>query len=148
MDLGCYTVHAVRSIAGEEPEVVDAEGVFQDGVDAAMKARFRFPGGAAGAIACSMIAEGFSARLAVKGERGTMEIVNFLAPQIGCRFTTEIDGVSHQHGTDGLATYAAQLVHVSDVLAGRVPPLTGGADAIANMTAIDSIYRAAGRPRA
>jgi hypothetical protein len=34
---------------------------------------------------------------------------------------------------------------VAEVLAGRTPQITGGADAIANMAAIDAIYRAAGR---
>ena len=35
-----------------------------------------------------------------------------------------------------------------DVIAGKVPPVTGGEDALNNMRAIDAIYRAAGlRPR-
>jgi predicted dehydrogenase len=63
-----------------------------------------------------------------------------------CRFTTVIDGVPRDHATDGPSTYAAQLTHVAEVLAGRTAPLTGGADAIANMTTIDAIYAAAGRP--
>ena len=39
----------------------------------------------------------------------------------------------------------AQLDHLHAVMTGAEIPLTGGADAIANMTAIDAIYRAAGR---
>jgi predicted dehydrogenase len=49
---------------------------------------------------------------------------------------------------DGPSTYAAQLLHLHEVMSGRVPPLTGGADAVANMSAIDAIYEAAGRPHA
>ncbi|MGA2950772.1 MAG: Gfo/Idh/MocA family oxidoreductase [Caulobacteraceae bacterium] len=148
MDLGCYPVHALRTLVGE-PGVVQAEGVFEGGVDAAIKAEFSFANGAVGEVACSMIEPSFDARLQVTGERGTLEIVNFLAPQIRqlpCRFTTVIDGVPRDHATDGPSTYAAQLTHVAEVLAGRTAPLTGGADAIANMTTIDAIYAAAGRP--
>jgi predicted dehydrogenase len=148
MDLGTYTVHAVRSIAGAEPTVVNAAGVFENGVDTEMHANLTFPNQVTGAIACSMTAAAPRATLSVAGTRGTMEIVNFLAPQLGCRFTTMIDGKERQHAVDGPSTYAAQLLHLHEVMSGRVPPLTGGADAVANMSAIDAIYEAAGRPHA
>jgi predicted dehydrogenase len=145
MDLGTYTVHAVRSITGAEPEVVSAEGVFEGGVDASMRASLRFPGGVTAAIACSMTAAAARATLTVVGAHGTMEIVNFLAPQLGCRFITVIDGQERRHGVKGPSTYAAQLSHLHEVMAGKVAALTGGADAIANMSLVDSIYEAAGR---
>jgi predicted dehydrogenase len=48
----------------------------------------------------------------------------------------------------GETTFHYQLRHVIDVIEGRAQPLTGGDDAIGNMRAIDSIYRAADlRPR-
>jgi predicted dehydrogenase len=47
--------------------------------------------------------------------------------------------------TEGPTTYEAQLENLRAVLLDGVTPVTGGADAIANMTAIDAIYRAAGR---
>ncbi|HEY2481741.1 MAG TPA: Gfo/Idh/MocA family oxidoreductase [Caulobacteraceae bacterium] len=145
MDLGTYTVHAVRSVVGAEPRVVAAEAVFEHGVDAATRARLEFPNGVTGEVACSMTAAAPRATLSVAGSRGFLEIVNFLAPQLGCRFTTVIDGQSRQHGADGPSTYAAQLIHLHEVMTGAVQPLTGGADAIANMAVIDAIYEAAGR---
>ncbi len=148
MDLGTYTIHALRTLAGKEPRVLGARGVFDEGVDASMSAELEFPGGPLGAIACSMVAEAPAARLVVTGRAGTMEIINFLAPQLGCRFTTVIDGQTRVHATDGPSTYAAQLAHLREVLEGKVAPLTGGADAVANMAAIDAIYSAAGRPTA
>jgi predicted dehydrogenase len=150
MDLGCYPIHALRSLVGE-PRVTAATGVFEGGVDASMTAEFAFGGGARGRIACSMISAGFDAVLSVVGARGTLEVVNFLAPQsprLPCRFTTVIDGVRRDHATDGPSTYAAQLAHVAEVLAGRATALTGGQDAIANMTAIDAVWAAAGRSKA
>lgn len=145
MDLGCYPIHALRTLIGAEPRIESAEATFQDGVDVDLSARLRFPGGLGAEVACAMVAPAPSARLVLEGERGRLEIVNFLAPQMGCRFTTTIDGETQAHPTDGPTTYQAQLAHLFEVLEGKAAPLTGGADAVANMTAIDAIYAAAGR---
>jgi predicted dehydrogenase len=145
MDLGCYPLHALRTLVGGEPEVLSATGVFVDGVDAEISADLRFPGGVEAKVACSMTVPRPSAFVTLTGERGTMTIVNFLAPQIGCRFTTEIDGVTTTEPTDGPTTYEAQLENLRAVLLDGEAPVTGGADAVANMTAIDAIYRGAGR---
>jgi predicted dehydrogenase len=93
-----------------------------------------------------MTAEGFAATLILEGEKGSLEIRNYVGPQMGCRFTTTIGGETTVLPTDGPTTYAAQLRHLAQVLDGKAQPLPGGADAIANMTAIDAIYRAAGKP--
>jgi predicted dehydrogenase len=145
MDLGCYPLHALRTLIGSEPEVESAEAEFVDGVDSRMSAHLRFAGGVEGSIACAMIAERPSAALTLTGERGSMTIVNFLAPQIGCRFTTTIDGVTAEEPVEGPTTYEAQLEDLRAVMLDGVPQKTGGADAIGNMEAIDAIYRAAGR---
>jgi len=147
MDLGCYPLHALRTLIGEEPRVEAARGKFEDGVDVEMSAELAFPGGARGEIACAMIAPAFTASLAIEGERGRLDIVNFLAPQIGCQFTTTIDGETVTRPTDGPTTYEAQLIHLAQLLRGETPQLTGGADAVGNMAAIDAIYAVAGRPR-
>ncbi|HEY1752412.1 MAG TPA: Gfo/Idh/MocA family oxidoreductase [Caulobacteraceae bacterium] len=146
MDLGCYPIHALRTLIGAEPQVTRATGRFEDGVDVEMAASFVFPGGVEAEMACAMTAPGFTAPLTIEGERGSLEIINYLAPQLGCRFTATVDGRTETQATDGPSTYEAQLAHLAEVLAGKTAPLTGGADAVANMTAIDSIYEAAGRP--
>ncbi len=145
MDLGCYPIHALRSLFGEEPKVREARGVFEDGVDTKMTAALIFSGGVVAEVACAMKSETFGARLTLAGSKGRMEIINFLAPQMGCRFTTTVDGVTTEHPTDGPSTYEAQLAHVVEVMTKGVTPLTGGADAVANMAVIDAIYAAAGR---
>lgn len=147
MDMGCYPLHAVRSLVGTEPEVLSAECTIRHGVDAATKAELRFAGGISGRIACSMIPERFAAALKLSGEKGTLEIVNFLAPQYGFSFKVTVDGKTREEKPQGPATYAAQLSAVGDVLLRGAAPLTGGADAIANMTAIDAIYEKAGYVR-
>jgi predicted dehydrogenase len=140
MDLGCYPLHAMRTLIAAEPRVASAHGAFEDGVDAALRAELVFPGGVSVSIACSMTPPSPSAWLRLEGERGRLDIVNLIAPQIGCRFTTTLDGETADQPTDGPATYAAQLDHLFEVLTGAAAPLTGGADAVGNMTAIDAIY--------
>ena len=145
MDLGCYPLHALRTLIGEEPEVAAAKARFEGRVDAELSATLRFPGGVDATIACAMIAERPEATLTLTGEKGRMTIVNFLAPQMGCRFTTTIAGVTTAEPVDGPTTYEAQLEHLRAVMLEGARPLTGGADAVSNMTVIDAIYRAAGR---
>ncbi len=146
MDLGCYPLHALRTLLRGEPKIAGAKAVFEDGVDSDLSAELTFPGGISASIACAMTGERFTAWLKVQGERGTLEIQNFLAPQMGCRFTTTIDGETTTHPTEGPATYVAQLNHLHAALKEGADPLTGGADAIGNMAAIDAIYAAAGKP--
>ena len=92
MDLGCYPLHALRTLIGAEPDIASARGAFEAGVDTAMRAELVFPVGVSASIACSMTAEAPSAWLSLEGERGRLDIVNFVAPQLGCRFTTTIAG--------------------------------------------------------
>jgi predicted dehydrogenase len=145
MDLGCYPLHALRTLIGSEPRIVGARARFEDGVDAEMSASLMFAGEVEASLACSMIAERPAATLTLTGEQGSLNIINYLAPQIGCRFTTTIGGVTITEPTEGPSTYAAQLEHLRAVLQDGAAPLVGGPDAIANMTAIDAIYEAAGR---
>ena len=138
MDLGCYPIHALRTLIGAEPTVVSASAVLERGVDVETRAGLRF-GEVTATMACAMNATTPAARLTLTGTRGTLDIINFLAPQMGCAFTVTVDGVSRQEDTAGPSTYEAQLAHVVDVLTNGAAPLTGGADAVANMTVIDAV---------
>jgi predicted dehydrogenase len=144
MDLGCYPLHALRSLLGAEPAVRAASAEFVDGVDASFRAELDFAGVPA-AIRSSMVAERPGAALTIVCEQGRLEIINFVAPQIGCRVTVVQDGVERIAPTDGPTTYAAQLDHVTAVWGGEERPLLDGEDAVAQMAAIDAIYAAAGR---
>jgi len=143
MDLGCYPIHALRTLIGSEPEVVSASAVLERGVDVETRAQLRF-GEVAATLATGMNPAARAARVTLTGTRGTLDIVNFVAPQIGCSFTVTVDGVARQEDTAGPSTYEAQLAHVVDVLVNGATPLTGGADAVANMAVIDAV-RAASR---
>ena len=143
-DLGCYPLHALRTLIGAEPVVLQSRIVEQHGVDASTWAKLGFDGFEA-EINCSMIPERREASLTITGERGQMDILNYLAPQIGCRFTVIVDGVTREEPVDGPTTYAAQLEHLVEVMTGRTKALTGGEDAIRMMTAMDAIKAKAER---
>ncbi len=119
-DLGAYPAHALRSLFGEEPEVVSSVSQMRDGVDAATRADLRFPGGQTATLECSMTTDRPLVELILRGERGRLRIVNFVAPQLGHRFMVKVDGVLRDEPVDGPSTYEAQLDHVVEVMAGRV----------------------------
>ena len=148
MDLGCYPLHALRTLFGTEPKVLRADGQFQDGVDVGVRADLLFPGDIEAEVACSMRPEKFGCRLTIDGDRGSLSIVNFVGPQMGGKFVLVSDGETRNLDMSGPTTYAAQLDHVVQVMTGAALPLTGGGDAVAQMAAIDAIYAAAGRPPA
>jgi predicted dehydrogenase len=148
MDVGAYAIHLLRTLAGEEPEVVRAEAkLASPGVDRAMRAEVRFPSGATGAITCSL----FSTRLLDVGARvelsgGELRAFNFVAPQmphaLRHRRRGERTFVTERFG--GPSTYACQLAAFARAVREGEAPLTGPDDSIANMKVIDAVYRAAG----
>jgi predicted dehydrogenase len=148
MDLGCYCLHALRTLAACEPKVASAHCTLAHGVDETTVAELSFSNGMTAKLHTSMKPKTVAATLRLKGEKGTLELVNFVAPQNGGRLTVEIGGKTRVEPTDGPSTYDAQLAHVGDVLLRGAPLLTGGADAVANMACIDAIYAAAGFTRA
>ena len=146
MDVGSYTVHMLRTLAGTEPEVVSARArLRRPGVDRWMQAELRFPGGCSGRMTCSL----FGARLLkialrVTGDEGELRITNPTAPQYFHRFSLTSSGRKRRERFGKRATYAYQLDAFSEAAETGRPPLTGPADAVANMEVIDAIYRAAG----
>lgn len=146
MDLGTYPVMALRTVLGSEPRVMRAKCTMDHGVDVTTVADLDFSGVPA-ALSTSMVPERFGANLTVEGANGKMEIMNYLAPQMGCRFTVTIGGQSRDEPTQGDATYVAQLKELGDVLLRGKTPLVTLEDSLGNMTAIDAIYAAGGVDR-
>ena len=147
MDLGCYCIHALRTLAACEPKVTSAHCTVERGVDAVTQAELLFSNGMTAKLHTSMKAWRSKATLLLKGETGSLAIANFVAPQNGGRLTVEVQGKTRVEPVDGPSTYAAQLAHVGDGLLRGAVPLTGGADAVANMACIDATYAAAGFTR-
>lgn len=151
MDLGCYPVHWLRTIVGEEPEVLDATSVVgPTQVDVAMRAHLRFASGCTAQIECEMVSpermiEPVIATLNVVGQGGRFTALNPQAPHIGARLVGQLaDGIAIDEVPDYGTTYLHQLKAFERIVAGQEIPLTGGADAVANMRVIDEIYVASG----
>ena len=152
MDLGCYCMHWIRTVANDEPSVVSAQALCSTpGVDLEVEAQLAFTSGPTATLKCSMQPEDSAVfrRLRVQGDKGVLELDNPVSPHSGATLSIETNAPSvPQIVSGGDTTFHFQLRHVIEVIEGRAQPLTGGDDAIGNMRAIDSVYRAAGmRPR-
>jgi predicted dehydrogenase len=150
MDAGCYAVHMARTLGGSEPQVTRATAKLRSaGVDRAMTADLVFPEGHTGSVTASMWSSSvlrISAR--VWGEKGSLSMVNPLAPQMWHRLAVTIDGKRRVEKFSRRPTYAYQLDAFCDAVLRQTPTLTPTSDAVANMRVIDAVYQAAGlQPR-
>jgi predicted dehydrogenase len=147
MDLGCYPVNWVRQVVGEEPTVTMATATERPAkIDADIAAELSFPSGATGRVESSMIQDDGDVRLEIIGTEGSITATNPLAPQNGNSLTIRnSDGTSSAPIEAGITYDFMCRAFVDHVQVGTPFP-TQGAESIANMTAIDAIYRAAGLP--
>ncbi len=145
MDLGCYPLHMLRHIAGSEPQVVSANAnVGRPGIDISMDAELQFSGIPA-RISCDMSAGvAIRAEFEVIGEKGRLHVNNPIHPYLGHQLTLVANGEERVEQVEGQSTFDHQLDAVVEAIRGGTTVPTGGADAVANMEAIDAIYTAAG----
>lgn len=146
MDVGCYAIHQLRTIAGAEPEVVSAKAeVRSPGVDRLLTADLRFADGRTGRITGSMASRRLlSLGARIEGSAGTMRVVNLTGPQLFHRIKVEAGGTKRVERVTREPTYLFQLRAFAGAVLRGEPFPTDLDDAIANMEAIDACYRAAG----
>lgn len=147
MDLGCYSLHFVRTIVGEEPEVVSAVArpAPDPRLDEALTAELRFPSGVTGTVASSLLEDVARQTATITGTRGVIQVEGFVKPQEGLSVTLTSDGTSSQVEVPlEPTTYQAQLAAFVDAVRTGAPVPTGPADSVATMRAIDAMYLAAG----
>jgi predicted dehydrogenase len=146
MDVGCYTVHQLRTLAGAEPEVVSAEArCLRPQVDRWAKAEMRFADGRTGSIECSMWSHTLlTLRVQVTGSLGELRVFNMTGPQYFHRVSVKGRDGRRKEKVEGKATYWYQLQAFATAVRDGGPVLTPPSDSIANMRVIDAIYRAAG----
>lgn len=146
-DLGCYPVHWLRHLAGQEPVVTNASQIIEpDGIDRRSEAHFTFPSG----LEADLITDidpphgDRCAFVEIVGTKGKLTLVNPIAPQYGHELKLSIDGIETTEAFTKRATFAFQLDGVVDAILSGSPVLTEGSDIIANaavMAAIRSISR-------
>ena len=156
MDLGCYSLHAIRTFgdfAGGAPQLTSVSGgdrAGHPGVDEWVTAELAYPSGISAVSRCNMASPDNEFRLRVIGTQGEVDAENFVLPQLDDRINvrTQPDGRPEQRvermGTK--ASYTYQLESFTAAIRTGTPMLTDTDDAVANMELIDGCYRALGMP--
>ena len=147
MDAGCYAIHWARTLAGTEPEVVAATSLLRaPGIDRRTVVDLSFPDRVTARVTASMWSSSvlrLSAR--AEGTKGTLKVLNPIAPQFGSRMTVRAGGKKRRIKVEGGgSTYEHQLRAFVAAVRDGVPTLTEPAESVANMRVIDAAYRAAG----
>jgi predicted dehydrogenase len=150
----CYPLHALRSLAGAEPEVVRASAVLgETGVDESVEADLVFPAGTTARARASMAPDAqWLIQATVRGSRALMTLDNFVGPHygsvvpaLGGRISVTTDqGYVLDESFTGETTYTYQLRAFRDAVLGGPTLPVQGPGAIANMTLIDAVRAAAG----
>jgi predicted dehydrogenase len=141
-DLGCYPVHWLRHLIGEEPDVTASEQIMTpEGVDQRTWARFAFPSGATGEIITDMDpAHGQRRTIAkVSGTKGSLTLINPIAPQYGHEFILQVDGQETRETFTKRATFAFQFDGVIEAVLNGAPVLCEGDDLIGNAAVMAAI---------
>ena len=144
LDLGCYAVHALRSLFGSEPEVTGAVADVDGGVDVRFRASLRFAADVEASFDVSMVAREFAQHLRVIGTSGSISMPWFAMPQPGDAIGVESAGRQWREEFTPGTSFEHQLAHVMAVVRGTARALTGGHDAIANMRVLDRLRAQAG----
>jgi predicted dehydrogenase len=145
MDLGCYAIHLLRTLAGAEPEVIQAEArTSSPQVDRWMRAELRFPNGCPARLTVAFRSLIPRVNVFVQGEAGTLAVLNPVLPHLFHRLTVRTAQGKRSERVAGETTYTHQLrAFVQRLHGGKAMP-TEAADAIANMRVIDAVYARAG----
>ncbi|MCX4978496.1 Gfo/Idh/MocA family protein [Streptomyces sp. NBC_00620] len=156
MDLGCYSLHAVRMLApwaGGAPRLVSARGgerAGAPGVDEWLDADLAFPGGATGSARCHMAYDELEMSCRIVGSRGEATAPNFVLPHRDDRVVVRTGDGERTERLGTRSSYTYQLDAFAARVRGGAPLPLDADDALATMTLIDECYRAAGlepRPR-
>ena len=129
MDVGCYSLHQLRTIVG---------------TDRAMRARMSFADGSTATMECALLAARPPiADLRVTGEHGRVTVYFPTRPQLGW-ISARIGGATQRERVKGEATFCYQLRAFCDAVQKGAAVPTSPADAVANMRVIDAVYEASG----
>jgi predicted dehydrogenase len=146
MDVGCYCVSSLRTLAGE-PERVYAEQVAgPSGVDLRAVAVLRFPGGVLARLEVGMDMP-FRHELEVVGSDGSLFLADpwhAVAPIIELRR----DGHAEQISTGPTNAFATELENLCAAIRGEADLLLERDDALGQARVLDALLRSAadGRP--
>jgi predicted dehydrogenase len=141
-DLGCYPVHWLRHLAGEEPTVSKAIQILEpNGIDRLSEAHFSFPCGLEANMVTDMDPPHGERRAFVEviGTKGKLTLINPIAPQYGHDLRLSVDGVESTETFTKRATFAFQLDGVVSAILSGAPVLTEAEDIVGNAMVMAAI---------
>jgi len=146
MDNGCYPASLIRYLADSEPQVDTAHArLFSPQVDSAMTANLSFADGRTARLICDMLSPAlFRSIVHVQGEAGTLTVVNPYHPHWFHWLHVRGRNGSHFEHVRGENAYVLQLRAFIKAIRGEMKLNTDPADAVGNMSLIDTIYEKAG----
>ncbi|MDN4616351.1 Gfo/Idh/MocA family oxidoreductase [Leifsonia sp. F6_8S_P_1B] len=150
LDVGYYPLRQLRELFGEPERILESRAWAKDGVDRRFEATMLFPHGVQTQVVSAIWSHRvLASHLEVVGDRGRLQASWPYHPQSGTRMVVESGQSRRKEVADRRPTYAFQLEAFRDAIRSGVPPITGPAQAAAQLKAIDDLYGAAGlRPRA
>ncbi|WP_329331280.1 Gfo/Idh/MocA family oxidoreductase [Streptomyces sp. NBC_00663] len=152
MDLGCYSLHALRTLApwaGGAPRLVAARGgekAGATGVDEWLYADLEFPSGITGTANCHMAYGKWQMSCRVVGTRGEATAMNFVQPHLDDRVVVRTAAGERTEELGRRSSYTFQLEAFAAHLRDGAPLALDADDALTTMRLIDDCYRAAGFP--
>lgn len=148
MDLGCYGLHASRTLGdacGGAPSVTETRHEeYAPGVDSWFDIELEYPGRATASVVTTMLDEQYHFTFRVFGTNGDVLVHNFLQPDVDDRVSVTVDGRTSIEHLGTKSSYTYQLEALADHLSGVSTLPIGPADAVANMTLIDEAYMHSG----
>jgi predicted dehydrogenase len=147
-DVGCYPVSYARTIAGAEPETVQATAVMgPTGVDMSVGAVLRFPGNVVALVDASFVAP-FRTEVEVVGSTGSIRVARPFKP--GERETVLLirGDETLEHAVEAPPLYVSQFEDFARAVRGTAPPVVTLADSRRNTAALLAVLESARTGRA
>jgi len=144
---GCYALHWMRALAGEEPVVVRATAERNPaGGDLSSVVDLKFPGGPTGRVVSSFARDRDASDgpdLTIEFDRGRLEVAGFIVPHAGHSIREWRDGECvRQRTVAGRTSYDHQLTVFLETLNDPRAAELDAVDLVAGATALESAYAA------
>ncbi len=145
MDVGSYCVNVARTLAGREPDSVQAYAVWHEtGVDSRLSGTLCFGDDLMTQFDCALTMERRESFL-IAGDDGYLAVENAFLP--GTQDVTIVEhhgrGDAVTHSIAGVDEYQRMVEHFADTVITRRPLRYGPSEAAANMRVIEALYRSA-----
>ena len=140
-DVGCYNINLIRTLAGCEPEQIQAAGeIGESGVDLRSTVAMRFPNGAEAVSCCGFgSCQDFGYRIV--GECGTVRVDDEFNSKGLASISVVTAGETQRIGIDCPDNYMLEIEQFGRAVCGGEKPLISLEDSLGNAAVIDEALR-------